>query len=239
MKKIILIYSCLLVGLNSIQAQDDSRSFQIGVGAEGLAFRSSSTSSQLGVGQQVRLWLALPVGIDDAIKIAVGYRRLSGFKEQSIRILKRSMPSEYQITVFSKRLLGLNYWDLSLVWEKRFNHSSWTVQGGLKLGATAKVVGKNQITMRTRGYEARIAENSFFASYDETSWMGASNLEKADFTPYDFGLLIGVGFEVTTGLQMNAGYYIGMSNVYAENFSLSSDQLRLSAFSLGFSARLF
>ncbi len=239
MKKLLLICSCLLIGICSLQAQNKNSKLQIGIGADMLAYRSSTASSKLAIGQQIQLWAAYPLNTQNSLKIAAGYRRMNGFDEQAVQVDERTFPNEFQTVITTKTLRQLAYWDVNLLWQHDLNNSPWTIFGGARLGAIAQVEGNEQTTTWATGYEVRIMENSFTASSDNGSETRATAFGEEGIEQLDYGLLIGVQYQITRGLHANAGYYLGLNNVFADDLMLSTETLKLSNFSLGFSARIY
>ena len=238
MKKYIL-FVCGLLITACISAQ--TKKINFGVSADVLATVTNASPLQLGSGNYLGAWASYKVDHFTSIRITLGHRHSGGYQRQKVTVTERFYPNEYQQQMTTSVLENFNHVQLQAEWDRRLKtNSRWSYSlGGYAAVLTAVDGGTFSIDWVARTTGISYVDGSNSPSFlVRTTNSSNQDLLLAEMTRYDFGLSAGIRYELLPGLSLRAQLSQGLQDLLAGSRFSSTQQHYLTAFSLGFSAKI-
>lgn len=236
------LFLCLLGGLlslSNVNAQRFMPDFHFGLGADALISPATPTAqggSVAGSGRQFYAWSAYQWQEMQRLQLSLGYRVLGGYQWQEAGGRRVFTPTQVQEFLYLKELIALRYVDAELGWQARWRqHPRWSVQAGVRLAYLAGVQGREEEQVRVTGLDIRNLENQTgMSSRFVVEPIYERPLDRSDYPTWDFGLSLGLLYQLTEGLDLRLGTYAGLQEVLG-----AGTGHRIRSLSLGLQARIF
>lgn len=233
---------CLLGGLLSLSnanAQKFTPDFHFGLSADALISPATPTAqggSVAGSGRQFYAWSAYQWLKMHRLQLSLGYRVLGGYQWQEASARQVFTPTQVQESLYLKELIALRYVDAELGWQARWRqHPRWSVQAGVRLAYLVGVQGREEEQVRVTGLNIRNLENQTSISERFAAEpIYERSLDRSDYTTWDFGISLGLHYQLTEGLDLRLGGYAGLQEVLG-----AGTGHRVRSLSLGLQARIF
>ncbi|MEL6656869.1 MAG: hypothetical protein AAFY48_06130 [Bacteroidota bacterium] len=238
--KNISLFLFLFLGTINVLAQRNP--IEVGVNAHGMVTVTNGSPWQMGAGNYVGLWLNYRLDHFSTLTFGFGHRHLGGYQRLAISVSESFYPTEYQRDMITYSLENLNHLHTSFSWTQRFNsHSPWSYSlGTYAAWLTAVEGGSVEVgwtsSVRTGYFLTGFPFNSDFTINNEA--VDFDNFKLADFTRLDYGLLVGIQYELSPGLQLQAQLTQGLRNQLATSPFPRQQQHYLTALALGFTAKI-
>lgn len=246
MRYLLICVLCQYLALTGLQAQATDVPWQFGMelavlqSTTPLPGRVSSTNwggGPIGSGQQYKLWAAYALSARNELQLAAGYRMLSDYQWRVDQFSGSSAhPTHIRQIYVVNELLALQYLDMDLSWCTRLgSNSRWKLNVGLRTSWLIAPKGREITEFLVTGLNINNREqNTSVSDRFRVSRLDEQPLQRSDFAELDYGLNLGIAYEVTPGLDVQLGGYQGFAEVLGP-----STGHRVRSFSLGFQARLF
>jgi len=222
-----------------IYAQSD---IQLGISAYATAPITNNPS--LGTGAAAEAWLSFPTG-DQSIKLALGYEQLGGYQHGYESSYSYNSPWSANFVSERLELYRLTYLYAHLRY--KWTWGRWGLSVGGRAGRMASARGLRTVRWENRSEVFHTIVPPEYAPYHlflsgGSSSSGQSKQTRGQFrelmTGFDFGLNLMLYYELLDGLNLQAGYYQGLTDQWSDRYP-ADNTLYIQVISLGLSARIF
>ncbi|MCB0548116.1 MAG: hypothetical protein KDD19_11065 [Phaeodactylibacter sp.] len=206
----------------------NGQGFQAGVNASYLIHLQPEDGGP-GIGVQGGAWASWAINRESRLRLSIGHRRLGGFNRLNLETGISGTPTDSRRTVSAVQLMALHYVDAELGWAFPVSPDSrWSFYAGVyySLLANWQYYDRTLVSIDESGRKR--AEVS-----------SPNRPVGEELNDRDQGLRLGVSYRLLDGLSAQFQMRKGFSDLVPGSLFTDSPKDRLTAFSLGLSARLF
>lgn len=206
----------------------NGQGFQAGVNASYLIHLQPEDGGP-GIGVQGGAWASWAINRESRLHLSIGHRRLGGFNRLNLETGISGTPTDSRRTVSAVQLMALHYVDAELGWAFPVSPDSrWSFYAGVyySLLANWQYYDRTLVSIDESGRKR--AEVS-----------SPNRPVGEELNDRDQGLRLGVSYRLLDGLSAQFQMRKGFSDLVPGSLFTDSPKDRLTAFSLGLSARLF
>ena len=206
----------------------NGQGFQAGVNASYLIHLQPEDGGP-GIGVQGGAWASWAINRESRLHLSIGHRRLGGFNRLNLETGISGTPTDSRRAVSAVQLMALHYVDAELGWAFPVSPDSrWSFYAGVyySLLANWQYYDRTLVSIDESGRKR--AEVS-----------SPNRPVGEELNDRDQGLRLGVSYRLLDGLSAQFQMRHGFSDLVPGSLFTDSPKDRLTAFSLGLSARLF